>query len=118
MRLFDPDGRYALFGKFDGTGKAIALSRRLEMALPGQGHAHGPARLHGRANRSTPLVRAVLGCVPEDKGGPPQKECDARTCVLFGKGDVGGTAPMVSVIRPPEDAERKKALLIAAMNRL
>merc|ERR1712232_1130606 len=31
MRLFDPDGQYARFGKGDGTGKAIALSKQIDM---------------------------------------------------------------------------------------
>lgn len=60
MRLFDPDCMYARFGKFDGTGRALKLTKRLEMMSSGSDRTQAK-RLFSRLNRTTPLLRASIG---------------------------------------------------------
>lgn len=116
MRLFDPDGVYARFGKFDGSGKAILLSKRLDTMLASQGNTH-VKRLCGRMHRSTPLVRAVLGSSVA-AGGGKGFVADSKTRVMMLQSDLGGTVPTGSVVEPPRDKDRQCALLRAAMKRL
>jgi len=111
MRLFDPDGTYSRFGKFDGEGRAIALSKKLDAIASAQGTKH-VKRLHGRMHRATPLVRAVLGL------SGTGNIADTKTRVMMLQSDLGGTAASGGVVAPPQDADRQSALLKAAMNRL
>lgn len=124
MRLFDPDGTYSRFGKFDGTGKAINLSKRLDAMLASQ-EAEGSGgvgagtnkgkRLAGRTQRSTPLVRAVLGL----RGDTIAAAGDARGARLVPQqGDPNAPAKHGSVVEPPKDQGRRQALLRAALDRL
>jgi len=115
MRLFDPDGVYARFGKFDGTGKAISITKRLDMMLSAQGSTH-LRRLHGRAHRSTPLVRSVLGNIGAGSGRG--QVCNSQTRSMLQRSDLGGTVAGDSVVSPPRDGDRQRALLKAAMYRL
>mmetsp|Transcript_98751 Transcript_98751/g.171103 ORF Transcript_98751/g.171103 Transcript_98751/m.171103 type:complete len:654 (-) Transcript_98751:63-2024(-) len=116
MRLFDPDGVYARFGKFDGSGKAILLSKKLDTMLASQGNTH-VKRLCGRMHRSTPLVRAVLGSAV-GAGGGKGFVADSKTRVMMLQSDLGGAVPTGSVVEPPRDKDRQCALLRAAMHRL
>jgi len=88
MQLFDPDGTYARLGKFDGTGKAIALSKNLEMMTSARNKK--AKRLRDLTQRSTPLVRAVAG----------------------------GAPPPGALARPSRDASGHNVLMKAAMVRL
>merc|ERR1719428_2342512 len=97
MRLFDPDNTYARFGIFDGTGKAIMLSRKLGLMLSSQGSS--AARLHKRQHRATNLVRTLL------EPGDGQTRAG------------GGALPGVGA-RPPEDEARRVLLFQAAVDRL
>lgn len=115
MRFFDPDGTYARFGKFDGEGKAIALSKRLDAMMSAQGSTH-TKRLHGRMHRATPLVRAVLGLMSTD--GHTGSICEPKTRVMMQNSDVCGGVLAGGMADPPKDRDRQKALLAAAMNRL
>eukprot|EP00413_Alexandrium_margalefii_P007211 CAMPEP_0204523920 /NCGR_PEP_ID=MMETSP0661-20131031/7101_1 /ASSEMBLY_ACC=CAM_ASM_000606 /TAXON_ID=109239 /ORGANISM="Alexandrium margalefi, Strain AMGDE01CS-322" /LENGTH=202 /DNA_ID=CAMNT_0051529647 /DNA_START=132 /DNA_END=736 /DNA_ORIENTATION=+ len=118
MRLFDPDCFYARFGKFDGTGKAISLTRKLDMMASAKGHT-GVKRLHGRTHRATPLVQSVVGGGGAgDAEGSAGKACDSRTRAMLARGDLGGAPAADSVVCPPGDGEWRKALLKAAMERL
>jgi hypothetical protein len=65
MRLFDPDCRYAHFGAFGGSMKAIKLSRKLELIQAAMGQSNTKRSLH-RMNRATPLLRSIVkegGCM-------------------------------------------------------
>lgn len=114
MRFFDPDGTYSRFGKFDGEGKAIALSKRLDAMMASQGSTH-VKRLHGRMHRATPLVKAVLGLMGSD--GNVGSVVEPKTRVMLQSG-VGAGPPGGGMAEPPQDKSRQKALLKAAMNRL
>lgn len=115
MRFFDPDCMYTRFGKFDGEGKAILLSKKLEALMAREGTSH-VKRLHGRMHRSTPLVRAVLGLIGTGNG--TGLVSDTKTRVMMLHNDLGGTVPSGSVVKPPRDVERQAALFEAAMDRL
>jgi len=114
MRLFDPDCVYAGFGIFAGTVKARHLRRKLDRMRSMSGHNH-IVRLRGQVHRSTQLVQSVLGCGEE---APADSSCDARTRLLLVQSNLGGTAPVCSVVQPPGDNQRKCDLLKAAMHRL
>lgn len=107
MRLFDHDSLYARFGKFDGTGKGIQLSRRLDLLHLGNGNTHAK-RLHSRTHRSTPLVRSLHG---------DGHICDARTRKILAQSHLEGAVPADSMLEVP-DIERRTALLKLAMQRL
>merc|ERR1712025_1393670 len=65
MRLFDPDCRFARFGAFDGTLKAIKLSRKLGLIQSQNGQSVVQRSLH-KQHRATPLVHSVMkegGCI-------------------------------------------------------
>lgn len=115
MRLFDPDGMYSRFGKLDGEGRAMVLSKKLDAMMASQGSTR-VKRLHGRLHRATPLVRAVLGLTgtQEHRG----TVADTKTRVLMLKSDNGGTVPTGNVVNPPQDSWRQSALLMAAKSRL
>lgn len=115
MRLFDPDSIYTRFGKFDGEGKAILLSKKLDALMAHAGTTQ-IRRLHGRMHRSTPLVRAVLGL--SGQGEERGAVADTKTRVMMLQSDLGGTVPTGSVVRPPEDVERQTTLFKAAIDRL
>lgn len=115
MRLFDPDGTYARFGKFDGEGRAIILSKKLDAVMSSQG-SHRVKRMQGRMNRATPLVRAVLGLA--GTGECRGTVADTKTRVMMRQSDLGGTVSSGNVVEPPQDRDRQSALLKAAMNRL
>lgn len=118
MRLFDPDCMYARFGKLDGTGKAIALWRQLDLLASAAG-LNRAKRLYKRTHHATPLVRAVLlnagspgaeegsawahqmpssGLSPSSLGagfgshgdGDSRVICDARTRAMLLQGERGG----------------------------
>lgn len=107
MRLFDHDCLYARFGKFDGTGKGIQLSRRLDLLHMGNGNTHAK-RLHSRTHRSTPLVRSLHS---------DGHVSDARTRKILAQSHLEGAVPSTSMLEVP-DAERRNALLKLAMERL
>lgn len=115
MRFFDPDGTYSRFGKFDGEGKAITLSKKLDALMASQGTSHAK-RLHGRMNRATPLVRAVLGLTGEGKFCGVVNE--PKTRVMLRHCDAGGGVPAGGMSDPPQDKNRQQALLKAANDRL
>lgn len=108
MRLFDPDGNYARFPRLDGSARALALSRKLELLST----AAGPKKsklLQGRANRATPLVRAALQ-VGLSSDVPPR--IDPKTRHLLAAGEVGnaifggkgsGLEQLRSVVDLPKD---------------
>jgi hypothetical protein len=115
MRLFDPDGTYSRFGKFDGEGKAITLSKKLGVMMASEGNTY-TKRLHGRLHRATPLVRAVLGLTGTVEHGGTV--ADAKTRVMMLHSDNGGTVLSGGVVDPPQDKDRQSALLTAALARL
>lgn len=115
MRLFDPDGMYARFGKFDGEGKAIWLSKKLDVMMASQGSNH-VKRLHGRMHRATPLVRAVLGLTGTE--GCRGTVTDTKTRRMMLHSDHGGVGASGSVVNYPQDKDRHSALLKAAIDRL
>lgn len=106
MRLFDPDCRFARFGAFDGTLKAIKLSRKLGLIQSQNGQSVTQRSLH-KQNRATPLVRSVMadgGCI------------DPKTRALFGRNtkvskptaqEAKGPAPPSPVAARPPQQEQK-----------
>merc|ERR1711904_83775 len=65
MRLFDPDCRFARFGAFDGTLRAIKLTRKLGLIQSQNGQGVTRRSLH-KQHRATPLVHSVMkegGCI-------------------------------------------------------
>jgi len=115
MRFFDPDCTYARFGKLDGEGKAIAITKRLDAIMASQGSTH-TKRLHGRMFRATPLVKAVLGLMGTD--GNSGTVVEPKTRVMMLQSEIGGCVPAGGMADPPQDRDRQRALLKAAMNRL
>jgi hypothetical protein len=115
MRLFDPDSTYARCAKFDGEGKAIMLSKKLDVMMDKRGGTN-VKRLHGKMHRSTPLVRAVLGLASTSEGRGTVADVKTRVMMQHADGAVGLTA--ASLVEPPKDQERQSALLKAAMTRL
>lgn len=128
MRLFDVDCRFARFGAFDGTLKAITLSRKLGLIQSQNGQSVTRRSLH-KQNRATPLVRSVMGdagCV------------DPKTRALFCRStkvskptvvpsspanskQVAAPAPPAPVTaRPPAEMDewKKVALFHVALSRL
>lgn len=65
MRLFDPDCRFARFGAFDGTLRAIKLTRKLGLIQSQNGQGVTRRSLN-KQHRATPLVHSVMkegGCI-------------------------------------------------------
>merc|ERR1719253_2308960 len=123
MRLFDPDCMYTRFGKLDGTGKAIALWRQIDL-LTSAGGLTKAKRLFKRTHHATPLVRAVLlnsgdGSMEEEGmqtppssvlgspaggslGSDAPRVADPRTRAMLLQGEKGrGFAVPAGVPRPP-----------------
>lgn len=117
MRLFDPDCRFSHFGKGDGTGKAILLSRQIEK-ITSHGGTFKATRRICRMNRCSPLVTSMLSN-GEFKAKAPMV-ADARTRAILLKGDFHGASPAATSksVKPPQDRERQRMLLRAAMHRL
>jgi hypothetical protein len=91
MRLFDPDCGYARFCKLDGTAKALALSRKLDIMRSASGY-NRVKRLHSRAHRSTPLVQCILSTA----GGPAGDSTaagDAAKAAAPGMAESSSSAP-------------------------
>lgn len=117
MRLFDPDGTFARFGRLDGSGEAIALSKKLDLLASATSQNRTKSkRLQGRANRATPLVRAALQAGQEEGGGKGANNPKTRT--LLDRGELGGSAGLASVVAPPSDDNFRNALLNSAMTRV
>mmetsp|Transcript_84196 Transcript_84196/g.132977 ORF Transcript_84196/g.132977 Transcript_84196/m.132977 type:complete len:637 (-) Transcript_84196:72-1982(-) len=111
MRLFDPDSAYSRFGKFDGEGKAILLSKKLDAMMKSAGSSHCK-RLQARMHRSTPLVRAVIGFLGSE--GQHGDIADTRTRMMLMQSD---SSPS-SVVHPPQDKAQQAALYKAVRNRI
>jgi len=136
MRLFDPDGQYARFGKADSGGKAsdvaaewkksIKLTKQLDRMTSYHGNATLAAKKVGRMNRCTPLVRTLLGTknaegMDEHKGGYVS---DSRTRYMLHRSDHQAAALPADVFPDaggePWDGgrERQRQLMKAAMRRI
>lgn len=118
MRLFDPDNLLARFGRLDGSGTAMALSKRLDLLASAESqNCTKQKRLQGRANRATPLVRAALQASKATLGGGYGTN-NPKTRTLLGRSDQGGCAGPTSVVVPPEDGRWRDRLLQSAMQRV
>ncbi|CAE8600346.1 unnamed protein product [Polarella glacialis] len=122
MRLFDPDCIYAKFGRLDAgldapkkPNNAIALTRQLDLLAAAEGNSK-TKRLHGRSNRATPLVRAALQAGLTGGGGAGTNNPKTRN--LLERSDLGGAAPLASVVVAPEEHRWRSCLLQAAIDRL
>jgi len=117
MRLFDPDGTYARFGRLDATEKSFALYRKIELmssvSSPNRSRAK---QLQGRMNRATPLVRAALQAGQDGEGGVGTEHPKTRSLLV--NSESGGSAPLASVVAPPADQRYREKLLKAANSRL
>lgn len=117
MRLFDPDCTLARFGRLDATDNPFNLYKKLDLLAS----ASSPNRtrlkqLQGRANRATPLVRAALQAGQEGRGGIGTEHPKTRN--LLGNSELGGCAPLGSVVTPPRDDRYRDKLLKAAHTRV
>jgi hypothetical protein len=111
MRLFDPDSAYSRFGKFDGEGKAILLSKKLDAIMTSEGNTHNK-RFQSRIHRSTPLVRAVVGFLGSE--GQYGDIAETKTRVMFMKGGESAS----STVHPPSDRSQQAALYKAVRSRI
>jgi hypothetical protein len=109
MRLVDPQCQYAHFGKGDGTGKAILLSKQLEK-IASKGGTLAATHKICQLNRCSPLVSSVVR--RGDQGAS-----HARTRAILKKGEHPEFAT-AEAVKPPTDAGRQRALLQAALMRL
>eukprot|EP00434_Breviolum_minutum_P032681 symbB.v1.2.028901.t1/scaffold3071.1/size64237/1 len=117
MRLFDPDCTLARFGRLDATDNPFNLYKKLDLLAS----ATSPNRtrlkqLHGRVHRATPLVRAALQAGQDGRGGIGTENPKTRN--LLGNSELGGCAPLGSVVSPPSDDRYRDKLLKAAHDRV
>jgi hypothetical protein len=114
MRLFDPDCRFARFGAFDGTLKAIKLSRKLGLIQSQNGHSVVQRSLHNQ-HRSTPLVHSVMtegGCIdPKTRALFCRNTKNSKQTVVPGspansKDPKGPPPPAPLTARPPMQDQR------------
>ncbi|CAJ1371635.1 unnamed protein product [Effrenium voratum] len=117
MRLFDPDCTYARFGRLDAADNPFNLYKRLDLLAS----ANSPNRrrlkqMQGRANRATPLVRAALQAGQDGKGGVGTENPKTRSLLVHS--ELGGRAPLASVVAPSGDERYRDKLLRAANSRI
>lgn len=111
LRLFDPGGTYARFGRIGCTGAAMALSRKLELLTAAGGHSKS-RQLRGVIKGATPLVRAILAPGPD---APPRTGAlDPRTRAML----VDCNEPVASLVPPIQRGPVRNCLVRAALSRL
>jgi hypothetical protein len=130
MRLFDPDCGFARFGAFDGTLKAIKLSRKLGLIQSQNGQNVTRRSLH-KQHRATPLVCSVMsegGCIDPKTRALMCRTTKAKKPTVAPSSPAHGKAPAppppapVSA-RPPQKGQRmdewkRVALFHVALSRL
>mmetsp|Transcript_9358 Transcript_9358/g.22443 ORF Transcript_9358/g.22443 Transcript_9358/m.22443 type:complete len:547 (+) Transcript_9358:72-1712(+) len=117
MRLFDPDGTYARFGRLDAMDHSFTLYRKIELLESASSpNRSRPKQLQGRVHRATPLVRAALQAGQNGAGGIGTEH--PKTRALLVNSEQGGSASLASVVAPPSDEHFREKLLRAANSRL
>lgn len=113
MRLFDPDCRFARFGAFDGTLKAIKLSRKLGL-IQSQNGQNVVQRSLRKQHRATPLVHSVMregGCIdPKTRALFCRNTKNSKHAVVSGSPrndkDKGPAPPAPVAAHPPVQEQR------------